>query len=232
MVTLIIPALLLLAIIAIGLYFWQRTPPRAARESLLPLPPPPPAGLFASRDAAFQADQESEAQRHAEAGMREDLIERAGNGDKSALEEAEQLGDATLFDQVLNRLVENADSDPKLLSLASYVSREELLGNRKLADAMIESWRRAPERHSTAKALHFAALSDDAKLYQDAVESVLAVWRSGRLPDTSPDELRALIDGEFWLLSSKVRSSGAGFVLKRALAGARRELEAAADANK
>jgi hypothetical protein len=39
--------------------------------------------------------------------------------------------------------------------------------------------------------------------------------------------LRSILEGEFWILSSPTRRSGAGFLLKRALAGARRELEAA-----
>jgi hypothetical protein len=55
----------------------------------------------------------------------------------------------------------------------------------------------------------------------------LQLWRAAKLGDISPVELRALFDGEFWVLSSRSRSSGAGFVLKRTLDGARRELEAA-----
>jgi hypothetical protein len=229
MVTFIIPSVLLLAIIAIGLYFWQKTPPQGIRESL---PPPPPIGLFAAQDAANQATRESEVQRLAEATQRAGLLARAGNGEKSALEEAHQTGDADVYHQALNLLIEKADSDAKLLSLASYVTRQEFPVNRKLAEAVIESWRRAADRHSTAKALHFAALSDDADLYQSTVEAAFAVWRAGKLPDTSAEELRALFDGEYWILSSKIRSSGAGFLLKRTLAGARRELEAVAGANK
>jgi hypothetical protein len=53
------------------------------------------------------------------------------------------------------------------------------------------------------------------------------MWRDAKLGDISAVELRALFDGEFWVLSSRSRSSGAGFVLKRTLDGARRELEAA-----
>ena len=38
--------------------------------------------------------------------------------------------------------------------------------------------------------------------------------------DVSAEELRALFDGEFWILSARTRSSGAGFVLKRTLESA------------
>jgi hypothetical protein len=96
---------------------------------------------------------------------------------------------------------------------------------------VLASWSANPDRGSTARALHFAALSDDADIYRGAVESALQLWRAARLGDISVIELRALFDGEFWVLSSRSRSSGAGFVLKRTLDGARRELEAAPGAN-
>ncbi|PYS71049.1 MAG: hypothetical protein DMF73_11560, partial [Acidobacteria bacterium] len=79
----------------------------------------------------------------------------------------------------------------------------------------------------TAKALHFAALSDDPELYRQTVEQAIELRREGKLADVLPADLRALFDGEFWILSSRTRSSGAGFVLKRTLESARRELEAA-----
>jgi hypothetical protein len=41
----------------------------------------------------------------------------------------------------------------------------------------------------------------------------------------SAAELQSLLVSEFWLLSSATRSSGAGFVLKRTLSRAKRELE-------
>jgi hypothetical protein len=75
--------------------------------------------------------------------------------------------------------------------------------------------------------LHIAALADDAAVYQRAVEVALRFWREGNLPDVSAQELRSILDGEFWILSSPTRSSGAGFLLKNVLAGARRELNAA-----
>jgi hypothetical protein len=75
--------------------------------------------------------------------------------------------------------------------------------------------------------LHVAALSNDAAVYQTAVETALEFWRGGLLSEVSAQELRAILEGEFWILSSPARSSGAGFLLKRALAVARRELKAA-----
>jgi hypothetical protein len=73
--------------------------------------------------------------------------------------------------------------------------------------------------------LHAASLSDDAAVYQKAVETALRAWREQELNDLSAQDLQALFTSEFWVLSSGTRSSGAGFILKRALASARRELE-------
>jgi hypothetical protein len=90
----------------------------------------------------------------------------------------------------------------------------------------MHSWRLTPDRNSTAKMLHISALSDNAKCYSDAVELALGFWREGKIPDLSATEFQALLTGEFWVLSSGTRSSGAGFLVKRTLSSARRELEA------
>jgi hypothetical protein len=73
--------------------------------------------------------------------------------------------------------------------------------------------------------LHIAALADDAKNYGRAVELVLMSWRDGTLSDVSARELQALFNSEYWVLSSRIRTSGAGFVLKETLSSANRELE-------
>ena len=53
----------------------------------------------------------------------------------------------------------------------------------------------------------------------------LLFWRNSAFRMTA-EELQSLIDAEYWLLASDARSSGAGFMLKRKLAEARRELGA------
>jgi len=89
----------------------------------------------------------------------------------------------------------------------------------------IRDFQQAPDKSSAAKLLHVAALTDDAKNYARAVELVLMSWRDGSLADLSAVELQALINSEYWVLSSHTRSSGAGFVLKRTLSTANSELE-------
>ena len=224
MVTLLISAFAILFLVGIAIYFRQK-PAANVSENVLP-PNPEARSLFADDGSNKAAEQERLAL--AAGAQEEALTARARNGERSALAEAHAGGDANLYDRVLAELVQVADSQPKLLSLLSYVIQNELPVNKGLAEAVLASWREAPDRSGTAKALHFAALSDDADIYRGAVESALGFWRDGKLAGTSAAELRALFDGEFWILSSRSRSSGAGFVLKRTLEDARRELEAAA----
>jgi hypothetical protein len=228
MVTLLITSVLVLAFVAVAIYFWQKPP--SSTEVAVQLPPPA-RGLFIDGTPAGQAASLAEAATDSavitNAVRRHDLVERMKAGERSALLETWKTGDSELYNEGLNLLVTGADSDPKLLSLVSYVTRHELPVNRKLAERFIDCYKRSADRSSTAKVLHVAALSDDAAVYQNAVETALMLWRTGTLTDMSATELRSILDGEFWILSSPTRSSGAGFLLKRALNGARRELEAA-----
>jgi hypothetical protein len=104
---------------------------------------------------------------------------------------------------------------------------DELEAKKALAEEFIDAWQVSPDRVSTAKMLHLAALADDADIFRTAVETALSVWKRGSVPDLSAAELQTLFNSEFWILSSAVRSSGAGFVLKRTLSRAKRELERA-----
>ena len=89
----------------------------------------------------------------------------------------------------------------------------------------IKAFQESANRTSTANLLHVAALSDDAKTYGRAIELVMLSWRDGSLPDLSAHELQSLFNSEYWVLSSRTRTSGAGFVLKETLSSANRELE-------
>jgi hypothetical protein len=231
MVTYLFTSVLLLGLLVVALYFWQKPANRKKLDGFeaetLRLPPPDSRGLFGGANA----DETTLAPNLRAAEDLSALTERARNDDKTALQDATTYGDEKLYDEILNCLVERADSDPKLLSLVSYVVGHDLRVNKNLAGAIMESWKQAPDRASTAKMLHIAALSDDLPTYQAAVEAALQFWRDGRLLSVSPTELRSLFDGEFWVLSSGTRRTGAGFMLKRTLARARRELETAARVN-
>lgn len=89
----------------------------------------------------------------------------------------------------------------------------------------IKSFQQSPDKNSTANLLRAAALSDDAKNYGRAIELVLMSWRDGSLSDLSARDLQSLLNSQYWGLSSRTRTSGAGFVLKETLSTANRELE-------
>ncbi|HEX8097510.1 MAG TPA: hypothetical protein VF507_05715, partial [Pyrinomonadaceae bacterium] len=227
MVTLLISSFFLLALLVFALYRRQRAAPDEAQDRSLPAPPRFD-GLFGEETAAraralAEADAEAQA-----ASLRASLLARATEGDKESLLEAHAAGDRELYDEVLNALVGRArSSDKSLLALTSYLTRHETLRvNARLAEAVIESWQRAPDRSSTAKMLHLVALADDAGLYRNAVELAVRSLREGLIPDLTAEELGAIVHGEFWLLSQAARNSGAGFVLKIRLAQVRRELAA------
>ena len=226
MVTLLLIALAIFTVIGIGLYFWPKSAPDDSERVLPPLPDP--RSLFA--ETSSSSEEQMKMAMVAQQAEQAALIARARNAERSTLADAHQTKHPALYDRVLTELLKLADSDAKLLSLMSYVATNELPVNVDLATAVLASWQKSPDRSGTSKALHFAALSDDADVYQGAVEQALQFWREGKLSDVSAIELRALCDGEFWILSSRTRSSGAGFVLKRTLDSARRELEAAASA--
>jgi len=225
MVTLLFTSLLVLALLAIAAYFWQKP---ASPQKLETLEPAPGRALFheGTPSGRALAAADAEAQELADAQKRRrELLDRAITGDKTTLQETQNNG--KLYEEVLCALVANAHTDADLLSLASYVTRNDLRVNRGLAEKFITSLSANPDRGSVAKMLHVAALADDAAVYQKAAETALESWRKGDLAGLNSRELRSILDGEFWILSATTRSSGAGFLLKRALAGARRELDAA-----
>jgi len=227
MVTFFITSVLILGLLAVVLYFWQK--PNTTEQSHMLAPPTEPRGLFSPSADDVKAFAEISAVAELERAQNA-IIERARQGEKNALQEAHAL-DRTLYTTVLDLFTQSSDSDEKLLALVSFVSRAELPVNTKLAQAMIESWKRSPDRSSTSKTLHLVALANDASLFRSAVETALRFWREGRLSEVSAQELQALFEGEFWLLSSKERGSGSGFLLKQTLASARREFEAHAHVN-
>jgi hypothetical protein len=156
------------------------------------------------------------------------LRERAERGDLSALAEAGASGDAALYRFVLDGLVGRASEDPgRVRELAAHIAgRRSLRASPELAELLLGVWRREPTPSSTAELLRVSALSDDAGTFGRAVSEVLQLWEEGGLGPLAAEDLRALFEAEYWLLSSEAKRSGAGFVLKQKLADARRRLAA------
>src|SRR5215475_1361492 len=173
-------------------------------------------GLFAEQHAE---EMKLLAQAEAERSVREErrrLIGRAAEGDKTALDDAHTLGDAEFYREILRTLVAHADGD-----------EESLRSSGEFATMIIERLSAAPDRSSLARALHLAALSDDAAVFKRAVETASNLFGEGRLPQVSAEDFLATVEGAYWLIDAEVRSSGSGFLLKRLIADVRRGLAAA-----
>lgn len=161
---------------------------------------------------------------------RDQLCARGARGDISALAEACATGDATLYRFVLQCLVGRASGDAaRVRELAAHIAGgKDLRASPELAEILLGQWRAEPTPSSTAELLRVSALSDDAGTFGRAVSEVLQVWEKGGLPGLGAENLRALFEAEYWLLSSEAKRSGAGFVLKQTLADVRRRLAAGA----
>jgi hypothetical protein len=226
----LIISVLLLAFTAFAFYRWSRKPSSEDTEHYLM--PPRSGGLFSHQGSvsanapATNATADTDKQI---AERRAALIKRAAEGDQSTLAEAHMTGDATLYREVLDALTARASENSEHLhALAARIKGSgELRASAMLAAGLIEAWRQAPERPALVEMLHIAALADDAAIYQQAIEVALQVWRDGRLPQISSEELHALIENEYWTLASEAKRSGEGFVLKRMLVSVRRELATA-----
>lgn len=225
MIFIFIVLVVALAVAVYAVYLGARARPNLSSDRAFR--PPAPRGLFdhpGETTERAKYEEADEASKHHSA-----LTKRANQGDLAALRDAEELGDPKLCRDVLDVLVEQAASSHETLrALVSEVARSNTLrANIRLAELAIEAWKYEPTKRALAETLHVAALSDDAQTYQAAVDLAVEYWRSGRLPRLSSEDLIALVESQYWVLSSEARSSGAGFALKQGLAGVRRELTTA-----
>jgi hypothetical protein len=225
--TLFFISILLLAIAAFALHRRKRrTPPK---EPDFLSEPRIFDGLFAEQRAEeLKLLEQGEAERSAQE-ERLGLHMRAAEGDKTALDEAHEYGDAAFYREILQTLIAWAGSDEEALrSIAEYiVDSRALRSSREFAAMMIERWSEAPDRLSFVGALHLAALSDDSEVFKRAIETALKQFSEGRSPRVSAEDFLATVESAYWLIEAEVRSSGSGFLLKRLIADVRRELAAA-----
>lgn len=223
MIALFIIAFVLLAATAYTFYRRQHASPdyRAELESRHATP----RSLFEHQ--AEHTPLDGAAQAHRELEERNALwLKRASEGDSTTLAEAERANDPALYGRVLNNLVLWAEaSEANLRSLAAFINNDSgLRGSPELAAAYTKLWQQQPDRQTTAQLLHLAALADDANTFEQAVVAVSDWLRQSHADELRPDELLALIESEYWVLSSEARRAGAGFLLKQRLTSLREEL--------
>jgi hypothetical protein len=202
---------------------------RSNRAEAEYFPPPHTRGLFGGDDdghAGRLLAEDGVALEAAKSGLRE----RAAAGDPDALMDAHELGDAALYREVLDALAARAEADPPSFQKLVYTvaASDRLRATPGLAVRLLDRWRDAPAPASTAQLLRVAALSDDAATFETVVTAVAEAHEEGRLGGLGGDELRALFESEYWVLSSEAKRTGAGFVLKQTLAEVGRRLSAGA----
>jgi hypothetical protein len=185
-------------------------------------------GLFAERHAEEARVLAEENVRSRDEATRRQLLERAAEGEIKVLHEVHALGDAGFYREVLQAIHTQADGNPKVLqSIAKYIiDSQKLRSGSELAETVIEMWSKFPGQHSLAEMLYLAALADDAAIFTRATNVALLSWREDRVGKVSATEFLTAVESAYWLVASEVRTSGAGFLLKQAIADVRRELAA------
>lgn len=204
----------------------------SSRDESNYFPPAEPRGLFGPGPEGDRPTRQLRAERQLAAEKaRQELLHRANAGDLDALADAHAAGDADVYRETLDALVAHSAADPAAPArLAAFVvEREELKASPALALALLEAWRAAPARASTAELLRVAALSGDANTFAAVLGEVAYAFEGGRLTGLSAAALRELLEAEYWVLSSEAKRTGAGFVLKHQLAQVCRRLAAHAE---
>ncbi|HZH89868.1 MAG TPA: hypothetical protein VEX70_04520 [Pyrinomonadaceae bacterium] len=189
---------------------------------------PTPRSLFDDQETHTQLKRLREAQADKDADERKaSLLRRASEGDLTVLAEAHRAKDPALYACALDALLDRAsNSETDLHALAAFVSGDtELRGSPRLAAAYTKHWHEHPDRQRTARMLHLAALSDDASTFERAVVAATEASRTGGLKEIRREELSALVESEYWVLSSDARRTAAGFALKQLLTALRVKTE-------
>lgn len=223
MVTTFLIISFLLVLISFATYRWLLPKSNNQNERVLP-PQPDFKSLFASDEKALAEMEKAETVARKEKEKQEILV-RAGNGEIKSLIEAKALNDRDFYNRVLDILVENAKTSAEILSLASFIEDEKTLrSNSNLARKCLEEFRENSSKVSFVATLHTAALSDDASIFQETIETAIKLWQEEKLKNVNAKEIREIAESEFWILSQEARNSGAGFLLKQTLEDMRHKL--------
>lgn len=155
--------------------------------------------------------------------FRQEILARAGTLDFNSLIEA-KVFEAEFYDRVLTELALRCDEE-NFGALCSFVAQYKLRTNGELVRRFQSIYKDSPGRNGTIQLLHFAALSESAKIFSDSFEIVIQLSREDGLKDFTLQNLVRLAESEFWLLPAAEKTSGAGFLLKQRLARLRAEVQ-------
>jgi hypothetical protein len=219
MITFLILVVLALVLAGIGLALLPKRslPPGSSQFNFSE---GPPNGLFGD---------EVPVPRPAASVGRQALLARAAEGDLATLVEAQAMRDTLFYDSVLNALIERASACQQDFDglVKRILENGDLPANATLAERVIAQCQVSPGRGRAADTVHLAALSNEAAIFEKAVETILQLWSEGKLPEVSAEELRELFESEYWVLGAEARRAGPGFTLRQRLAEVRRQLATA-----
>lgn len=213
--------------------WWDVRSQKKEQETLHQLPPVQFDGLFAEQYAQEARALDAAETRLRDEETRERLLDRAADGDRCVLDDAQTMSDRPFYKEVLQTLFTAADGDPKIMnSIAEYiVDSRKLRASREFAETMIELWRQSLIQCSLADILHLAALADDAEVFNRMLNVAWECWQEGSFPHGSRNvkaiDFLVSVESAYWLIDTEVRESGAGFSLKQDIAEVRRKLAAA-----
>lgn len=158
--------------------------------------------------------------------LRLSFLERARDGDRAVLIDADHVGDQTLYAEVFEVVFASIQSDPAAcLGLIAFLNEyNQLPVTQTFAQFLLASFQNQPTPTTARQCLFFSARTGSAARYSEVVDQVMDYWRRGNLTGMQPSNLAALIESQFWLLPVQARSSGDGHIFKRVLALIRREL--------
>jgi hypothetical protein len=226
MIAIIFISILLLVVTTLLLGYRSRRLTKGNRSK--ELAPRDYDGLFAEERAiAARELAEAEANLRIEQA-RAQLIGRAAMGDRTALDDAHGGGDKELYREALRALIARIEGEPQqMASLARYIiDSRRLRSTADFARMMIDIWSQTPDQKYLVEMIYFSALSDDAQVFQHAVELALRQWHEGELRDVSAKDFLSVVESAYWLITAEVRNSGSGFLIKKVIVDLRRELAA------
>lgn len=213
------------AVIGFSFYLKRRAGRLAGENQKQFADAPPYRSLFAPSDEEVrQFEQAEQIRRETEDAENKcrSLLARAAENNLIILVESQNNKD--LYDEILNKLVHNADSDEKISALVKFILAKELGSNAETVEKFSAVWRKNPDKNSTLNYLEIAARAGSAEIYLAALEKVMEARRNGTLNSVESDDLIGIAESGFWLLPPDEKASGAGFLLKEKLADLRREM--------
>lgn len=215
----------LVSILGFSFYLKRKTKLIGSENQKQFAEPPLYRSLFEPNDAerrALKIEQQSEKRKN----FQQEIFAKADANDFYALLEAQSF-EVNFYNEVLSKLIqnaENAEKDEKLFSLCAFLDENNLRTNIEIVARLKTVWQKSFDKKDTIQLLHFSAKTESAEIFSETLETVIQHWQKDFIKNISFEELKRLVESEFWLLPANARTSGAGFLLKQKLANLRREV--------